>query len=162
MAHFKSEQVSGPDRNTLVWLGDVEWNDFVVWTKPSTRQLSTTMTGRLPWSPRRMAMCLHDQDYADEGYSADKEEPPAHPTFYARDAMSSVKVLLNFARVANDDAMIDATTSLENIVEMNCVKQAASARQTTMLEFFKCQLTWCIIQPGLHTVQRMCVFKCTL
>ena len=89
-------------------------------------------------------------------------EPHAHPTLYARDAMSSVKVLLNFARVANDDAMIDATTSLENIVEMNCVKHAASARQTTMLEFFKCQLTWCIIQPGpgLHTVQR--VFKCTL
>ena len=103
-----------------------------------------------------------DQDCADEGYSADEEEPPARPTRYARDAMSSVKVLLNFARVANDDAMIDATTSLENIVEMNCVKQAASARQTTMLEFFKCQLTWCIIQPGLHRVQRMCVFKCTL
>ena len=58
MAHFKSEQVSGPDHNTLVWLGDVEWNDFVVWTMPSTRQLSMTMTGRLPWSPRRMAMCL--------------------------------------------------------------------------------------------------------
>ena len=58
MAHFKSEQVSGPGHNTLVWLGDVEWNDFVVWTMPSTRQLSTTMTGRLPWSPRRMAMCL--------------------------------------------------------------------------------------------------------
>ena len=70
-----------------------------------------------------------DQDCADEGYSADEEEPPARPTLYARDAMSSVKVLLNFARVANDDAMIDATTSLENIVEMNCVKQAASARQ---------------------------------
>ena len=50
MAHFKSEQVSGPDHNTLVLLGDVEWNDFVVWTMPSTRQLSTTMTGRLPWS----------------------------------------------------------------------------------------------------------------
>ena len=100
-----------------------------------------------------------DQDCADEGYSADEEEPPAHPTRYARDAMSSVKVFLNFARVANDDAIIDATTSLEDIVEMNCVKQAASARQTTMLE---CQLTWCIIQPGLHTVQRMCVFKCTL
>ena len=66
-----------------------------------------------------------DQDCADEGYSADEEEPPARPTLYARDAMSSVKVLLNFARVANDDAMIDATTSLENIVEMNCVKQAA-------------------------------------
>ena len=95
-----------------------------------------------------------DQDCADEGYSADEEEPPARPTLYARDAMSSVKVLLNFARVANDDAMIDATTPLDNIVEMNCVKQAASARQTTMLEFFKCQLTWCIIQPGLHTVQR--------
>ena len=103
-----------------------------------------------------------DQDCADEGYSADEEEPPARPTLYARDAMSSVKVLLNFARVANDDAMIDAATSLENIVEMNCVKQAASARQTTMLELFKCQLTWCIIQPGLHRVQRMCVFKCTL
>ena len=99
-----------------------------------------------------------DQDCADEGYSADEEEPPARPTLYARDAMSYVKDLLNFARVGNDDAMID----LENIVEMNCVKQAASARQTTMLEFFKCQLTWCIIQPGLHTVQRMCVFKCTL
>ena len=56
-----------------------------------------------------------DQDCADEGYSADEEEPPARPTLYARDAMSSVKVLLNFARVANDDAM------LENIVEMNCV-----------------------------------------
>ena len=65
--------------------------------------------------------------------------------------MSSVKVLLNFARVANDEAMIDAATSLENIVEMHCVKQAASARQTTMLEFVKCQLTWCPIQPGLHT-----------
>ena len=62
-----------------------------------------------------------DQDCADEGYSADEEELPARPTLYARDAMSSVKVLLNFARVANDDAMIDATTSLENIVEMNCV-----------------------------------------
>ena len=104
------------------------------------------------------------QHCADEEYIADEEEPPAppRPTFSARDAMSSVKVLLNFARVANDDAMIDATTSLENIVEMHCVKQTASARQTTMLEFFKCQLTWCIIQPGLHTVQRMCVFKCTL
>ena len=101
-------------------------------------------------------------DVPDDQDCADEEEPPAHTTFYARDAMSSVKVLLNFARVANDDAMIDATTSLENIVEMNCVKQAASARQTTMLEFFKCQLTWCIIQPGLRTVQRMCVFKCTL
>ena len=99
-----------------------------------------------------------DQDCADEGYSADEEEPPACPTLYARDAMSYVKDLLNFARVANDDAMID----LENIVEMNCVMLAASARQTTMFEFFKCQLTWCIIQPGLHTVQRMCVFKCTL
>ena len=146
MAHFKSEQVSGPEHNTLVWLGDVEWNDFVVWTMPSTRQLSTTMTGRLPWSPRRMAMCLMIRIVLTKG----------------TDTMSSVKVLLNFARVANDDAMIDATTSLENIVEMNCVKQAASARQTTMLEFFKCQLTWYIIQPGLHTVQRMCVFKCTL
>ena len=39
-----------------------------------------------------------DQDCADEGYSADEEEPPARPTLYARDAMSSVKVLLNFAR----------------------------------------------------------------
>ena len=103
-----------------------------------------------------------DQDCADEDYSADEEEPPARPTLYARDAMSSVKDLLDFARVANDAAMIDAATSLENIVEMNCVKQAASARQTTMLEFFKCQLTWCIIQPGLPPVQRMCVFKCTL
>ena len=162
MAHFKSEQVSGPDHNTLVWLGDVEWNDFVVWTMLSTRQLSTTMTGRLPWSPRRMAMCLMIRTVLTKNYSADEEEPPARPTLYARDAMSSVKVLLNFARVANDDATIDATTSLENIVEMNCVKQAASARQTTMLEIFKCQLTWCIVQPGLHTVQRMCVFKCTL
>ena len=90
-----------------------------------------------------------DQDCADEGYSADEEEP--RPTLSARDAMGYVKDLLNFARVANDDAMIDAATSLENIVEMNCVKQAASARQNTMLEFFKCQLTWCLIQPGLHT-----------
>ena len=40
-----------------------------------------------------------DQDCADEGYSADEEEPPAHPTLYARDAMSSVEVLLNVARV---------------------------------------------------------------
>ena len=84
-----------------------------------------------------------DQDCADEEYSADEEEPPAppRPTLSARDAMSSVKDLLNFARVANDDAMIDAATSLENIVEMHCVKQAASARQNTMLELFKCQLT---------------------
>ena len=82
-----------------------------------------------------------DQDCADEEYSADEEEPPARPTLSARDAMSYVKDLLNFARVANDDAMIDAATSLENIVEMHCVKQAASARQNTMLEFFKCQLT---------------------
>ena len=161
MAHFKSEQVSGPDHSTLVWLGDVEWNDFVVWTMPSTRQLSTTMTGRLPWSPRRMAMCLMIRTVPTKGTARTKRSH-LHVLHCARDAMSSVKVLLNFARVANDDAMIDATTSLENIVEMNCVKQAASARQTTMLEFFKCQLTWCIIQPGLHTVQRMCVFKCTL
>ena len=49
-----------------------------------------------------------DQDCVDEGYSADEEEPPARHTLYVRDAMSSVKVLLNFARVANDDAMIDA------------------------------------------------------
>ena len=107
-----------------------------------------------------------DQDCADEEYSADEEEPPARPTLSARDAMSSVKDLLDFARVANDAAMIDAATSLENIVEMNCVKHAASARQNTMLEFFKCRLTW----PGVsysqaciqHTVQRMCVFKCIL
>ena len=89
---------------------------------------------------------------ADEEYSADEEEPPTRLTLSARDAMNSVKDLLNFARVANDDAMIDAATSLENIVEMHCVKQAASARQNTMLEFFKCRLTWCLIQPGLHTV----------
>ena len=40
-----------------------------------------------------------DQDCADEGYSADEEEPPAppRPTLSARDAMSYVKVLLNFA-----------------------------------------------------------------
>ena len=92
-----------------------------------------------------------DQDCADEGYSADEEEPPVRPTRSARDAMSSVKVLLKFARVANDDAMIGAASSLENIMEIHCVKQAASTRQTTMLEFFKCQLTWCIIQPGLLT-----------
>ena len=92
-----------------------------------------------------------DHDCADEEYSADEEEPPARPTLSARDAMSSVKDLLNFAREANDDAMIDAATSLKNIVEMHCVKQAASARQNTILEFFKCQLTWCLIQPGLHT-----------
>ena len=76
-----------------------------------------------------------DQVCADEGYSADEEEPPARPTLYARDVMSSVKVLSNFVRVANDYAMIDATTSLENIVEINCVKQAASARQTTCSSF---------------------------
>ena len=92
-----------------------------------------------------------DQDCADEEYSADEEEPPARPTLSARDAMNSVKDLLNFARVANDAAMIDAATSLENIVEMHCVKQAASARQNTILEFFKCRLTWCLIQPGQHT-----------
>ena len=92
-----------------------------------------------------------DQDCADEEYSADEEEPPAHPTLSARDAMNPVKDLLNIARVANDAAMIDAPTSLENIVEMHCVKQAASARQNTILEFFKCRLTWCLIQPGLHT-----------
>ena len=101
-------------------------------------------------------------DVPDDQDCADEEEPPARPTLSARDAMISVKDLLDFARVANDDAMIDAATSLENIVDIHCVKQAASARQTTMLEFFKCQLTWCITQPGLHTVQRMCVFKCTL
>ena len=90
-------------------------------------------------------------DVPDDQDCADEEEPPVRPIRSAHDAMSSVKVLLKFARVANDDAMIDAASSLETIVEMNCVKQAASARQTTMLEFFKCQLTWCIIQPGLHT-----------
>ena len=78
-----------------------------------------------------------DEDTDDEDYSADEEEQPASPTLSARDAMSFVKDLLDFARVANDDAMIDAATSLENIMEMLCVKQAASARQTTMLEFFK-------------------------
>ena len=76
-------------------------------------------------------------DVPDDQDCADEEEPPARPTLSARDAMISVKDLLDFARVANDDAMIDAATSLENIVEMNCVKQAASARQTTMLEFFQ-------------------------
>ena len=143
MAHFKFEQESGLDHNTLVLLGDVEWNDFVVWTMPSTRQPSTTMTGGCPGRQGEWR-CAYDQDCADEEYSADEEEPPARPTLSARDAMSSVKVLLNFARVVNDDA-------LENIVEIHCVKQAASARQNTMLEFFKCQLTWCLIQPGLHT-----------
>ena len=57
-----------------------------------------------------------DQDCVDEGYSADEEEPPARPTLSARDAMSSVKVSLNFARVANDDAMIGATTLTFQIV----------------------------------------------
>ena len=65
-----------------------------------------------------------DEDCGDEEEGADEEEPPARPTLSARDAMSSVKDLLDFARVANDAAMIDAATSLENIVEMHCVKQA--------------------------------------
>ena len=61
-------------------------------------------------------------DVPDDEDSADEEEPPARPTLSARDAMSSVKDLLDFARVANDAAMIDAATSLENIMEMPCVK----------------------------------------
>ena len=84
----------------------------------------TTMTGRLPWSPRRMAMCLMIRTVLTKGTARTK---------------------------SNDAAMIDAASSLETIVEMPCVKQAASVRQTTMLEFFKCRLTWCITQPVLHT-----------
>ena len=60
-----------------------------------------------------------DEDCADEEEGADEEQPPARPTLSARDAMSSVKDLLDFARVANDAAMIDVATSLENIVEVH-------------------------------------------
>ena len=67
-----------------------------------------------------------DEDCADEEEGADEEEPPARPTLSARDSMSYVKYLLDFARVAND-AMIDAATSLENIVEIHCVKQGSSS-----------------------------------
>ena len=39
-----------------------------------------------------------DEDCGDEEEGADEEEPPACPTLSARDAMSSVKDLLDFAR----------------------------------------------------------------
>ena len=156
------EQESAPDNNTLVLLGDVEWNDFV----GMDDAIHTTAIHDDDWEAALVAKANgdvpDDEDCADEEEGADEEEPPARPTLSARDAMSSVKDLLDFARVANDAAMIDAATSLENIVEMHCVKQAATARQTTMLEFFQRQLTWCVIQPPCiqHTVQHTRVFTC--
>ena len=131
------EQESAPDDNTLVLLGDVEWNDFV----GMDDAIHTTAIHDDDWEAALVDKANgdvpDDEDCGDEEEGADEEEPPARPTLSARDAMSSVKDLLDFARVANDAAMIDAATSLENIVEMHCVKQAATARQTTMLEFFQ-------------------------
>ena len=63
-------------------------------------------------------------DVPDDQDCADEEEPPARPTLSARDAMSFVKDLLDFARVANDAAMIDAATSLENILRGDALCQA--------------------------------------
>ena len=131
------EQESAPDDNTLFLLGDVEWNDFV----GMDDAIHTTAIHDDDWEAALVAKANgdvpDDEDCGDEEEGADEEEPPARPTLSARDAMSSVKDLLDFARVANDAAMIDAATLLENIVEMHCVKQAATARQTTMLEFFQ-------------------------
>ena len=131
------EHESAPDDNTLVLLGDVEWNDFV----GMDDAIHTTAIHDDDWEAALVAKANgdvpDDEDCGDEEEGADEEEPPARPTLSARDAMSSVKDLLDFARVANDAAMIEAATSLENIVEIHCVKQAASARQTTMLEFFQ-------------------------
>ena len=148
--------------DTLVLLGDVEWNDF----GGMDDAIHTTAIHDDDWEAAFVAKANgdvpDDEDCGDEEEGADEEEPPARPTLSARDATSSVKDLLDFARVANDAAMIDAATSLENIVEMHCVKQAATARQTTMLEFFQRYLTWCVIQPPCiqHTVQHTCVFTC--
>ena len=79
-------------------------------------------------------------DVPDDEDCADEEEPPARPTLSARDAMSSVKDLLEFARVANDAAMIDVVTSLENIVEVHGKPPCSS---------FSSAVT--------HYTQRMCV-----
>ena len=109
------EQESAPDDNTLVLLGDVEWNDFV----GMDDAIHTTAIHDDDWEAALVDKANgdvpDDEDCGDEEEGADEEEPPARPTLSARDAMSSVKDLLDFARVANDAAMIDAATSLENI-----------------------------------------------
>ena len=117
-------QDSGFDDNTVILQGDVEWRDY----DGMDDAIHTTPIHDNDWEAALVvAMCLMMSTARTKRIHL---HDSARPTLSAHEAMSSVKDLLDFARVVIDAAMLDAATSLQNIVEIHC-GQAVSARQTT-------------------------------
>ena len=113
-------------------LGDVSWNDFVMMDEA----IHTTAVHDDDWETALIAKArgenvVKDVDDSDE----EGEELAEIPS--ARVALDRAKDIVNFALDVSDATMLDAATSLQDLLEIHCIRQAATARQTTMKDFFK-------------------------
>ena len=66
----------------------------------------------------------------------EEEERPVRKLPTARAALDSVRDIVGIALSASDARLLDAATTLQNLLEGHCIRQATAAKQTSMMDFF--------------------------
>ena len=114
-------------------MGDVRWDEYVAIDSSAT----TSDVVSDEWEADIVAKARGEvAAESDDSEEEEEEEPPAHTLISSREALDQVKNLVHFARLQNDTSMLDAASELQDLVEAHRLRQAATATQKKMDDFF--------------------------
>ena len=78
---------------------------------------------------------MDDEDEADD----DDDEPETLPVITVGAALLQIKDIVGFALGASDAQLLEAASTVQDLLQGHCIRQAALAEQTSITDFFKSQ-----------------------
>ena len=116
-------------------LGDVSWETYVTMD-------DATVTAEITdddWEAALVAKARGDVMDDDEDSDDDDNEPEGRTLITAKDGLQQMKDIISFALSANDTAMLDAASTVRDLLQGHSIRQAALAEQKNTTYFFQRQ-----------------------
>ena len=111
-------------------MGDVSWETYVGMDNATV----TTDVSDDDWEEARVAKARGDIVEDD-----DDNEPEGCPLITAKDGLLQMKDIISFALSANDATMLEAASTVRDLLQGHSIRQAALAEQKSITDFFQRQ-----------------------
>ena len=127
----KGDAQEHPDGDCDRLLGEVSWDEYVNMDDGTL----TTETAGDDWEAAIVAEARGEvQDDDDEADDSGDDDPETLPVITARAALLQIKNIVGFALDASDAHLLEAASTVQDLLQGHCIRQAALAEQKTITD----------------------------